>query len=193
MLEINPKVLQKCFEYFIQQVENRPTYSFTLTDRWKKTSQTFLKELDKRYPIQSLGPVFLSNYLCFQYNYCRGQEGKVFSQSILFNQIFGKAPLLRYLNRDIEFDFVFQDFHDILSEVKIARVLRIKVEFQKSTSDPIRALFLNEEKGFTTCIEQTTLYDHRDKSCVFCNNATDCKKLLVKNYPRIARERGYVK
>lgn len=189
-MEIDSGSLSKCFVYFYKQIYGCEIY-------WDKTSNgildKFLDQLKKYYNFESLGVRFLTNYLCFQYLYWdyHIHHGK-FKQSLRPNHLFGPSALKRFRERETQYDTLWQSVYCI-TFTRIAKVIDYHEGFDYSERDPKKALFHNTEEGFDTCIQLTSLYNHKDTSCTLCKFQVECKRLLVRTYPRIARQRKYVK
>ena len=53
--------------------------------------------------------------------------------------------------------------------------------------------FYNSRKGFSWCIANTTLYNHKSMLCGGCKFRVECKDILQRNYIKIYKLRGYTK
>ncbi len=174
--------------------------------RTSKTTEgycdTFLKLLHKEYNLHCVGNQFLWDYFLFQFNYWHElnlQNG--FSDKIVIAWIVGKKAFKRWTQRDKEFDWAIDKSEIIeaygLDQKYLFRLTESLHEKPQTkiqsvpfdSSKRIRKEYLNTDKGFAICIEQTTLFDPKDFSCLKCNNRTDCKELLRVNYPTLFKQR----
>ena len=61
----------------------------------------------------------------------------------------------------------------------------------RSEEERLKKQFYGTQRGVAWCIANTTLYNHKSSLCVVCKFKNDCLKTLKRDYPRIARARGY--
>lgn len=63
----------------------------------------------------------------------------------------------------------------------------------RPAEERIKSRFFNTLRGIAWCVANTTLYNHKSRWCVLCKNKDDCLVTLKREYPSIAKIRGYVK
>ena len=63
----------------------------------------------------------------------------------------------------------------------------------RTEEEAVKGRFYGTTRGLLWCVANTTLYHHRSSRCVVCKFKDDCKATLLKEYPRIAVARGYLK
>jgi hypothetical protein len=186
---IEKESLYTLYEYFYQKFYKEENYQLVRTPTVVKLVDGFYSTLQKEKSFHSLGVNFLSNYLSFQENYWKGLTIKSFNGKITFSFIFGPKALQRYKSRDSNFDY--QLGLGSFSPTNISQLLRVAKKQDLPYDNPIKIINHNTPKGFSNCIEQTTLYDHRDTACSNCKFNKECKTLLRKKYPNIYKSRGY--
>lgn len=156
--------------------------------------------IDETYKIESVDANFLITYFVYQVNFLINggiEEKKNWNDKIVLTYIISKHAFERWLSRNKDFDFTIRT-SPFLKMYKI-NLLEITNVLGKSEKDGLnrseeheKERFHNTLKGLTQCVLTTTLYNHRSKLCVTCNNKDDCKKLLENNYPELYKEREYV-
>lgn len=176
--------LDKAYEYFYRVLYKEEKYVFRPTQNTDKVAQKFLLEIEKKFNSFSINS--FTNYLNYQFNYWERlilQNDKRINYTFLF----GDKSLTRFLERKIEFDYQFE--YTLLKKSIITSWFTVPKEVT-NYNNPIRLRFLNTEEGFVHCIQQTTLYDPRDSSCIKCIHKESCKKLLKQNYPKLFKNRN---
>lgn len=58
--------------------------------------------------------------------------------------------------------------------------------------ESLKKRFYGTARGVLWCLANTTLYNHRSSLCVVCKFKGDCLITLKRDFPRIARGRGYL-
>lgn len=179
------------YQYFFKltQTDNLK-YNFLYTDRSAKMADKALQQLNKQFGLHSLGHRWLFDYLCFQFNYWGGVKIEQFSGKVDFAFIFGEKAVKRYIDRDKEFDYQIEDNSAYKSENYFSLFKSLE-ENDFTRDDNNRRVFLNTDRGFLHCIQTTSLYNHKDKSCIECKFNIECKGLLKTNYPHIYKNRRY--
>ena len=188
MIKIDKKVLRLSHEFFVKKVTGSVKYYTTNLKTTETQGQKFLDLLTKRIPIESVGAYFLRNFLAFQYKYFT--EVVKPKTQIPFTHIFGVASLERYFSRDRSYDWQLLELHHHFPEKRIGLKKPPPTYYARDLN---KVVFSKHKEPLSQCLPLTTLYNHKDVSCIFCKAQSDCKKLLLSNYPNIARERGYVK
>lgn len=187
------RIVQKAFEYFFRKFYCQDKYQFHYTPNTLKMYENLVKEINKKYNVLSLGDNFIWRYCIFQFAYWQDLTISTPSNKLTFAHIFGKKAVDRYFMRDRDYDWQLES-NNILARYKMNQSefnIHIgqkedEIEFSNS---PIRLKFLNTDKGFATCLAQTTLIDRRDTSCLSCNFQDQCIEALKNTYPKIYKDR----
>ena len=181
--------LYSTYEYFYQQFYKEEDYILSKTPKTVQLCTNFFSFLQKKPSFHSFGVDFLSRYLSFQYNYWKGLDIKSFDGKLNFSFVYGPKAYERFKSRNIDFDYQLGLGSFSATHINVL-LIKLKKE-QTNYQNPIKMMFHNTDRGFSTCLEQTTLYNHKEKSCSTCNFADDCKEILKKKYVNIYKERGY--
>lgn len=203
---INTSTIINLYTYFYGKKYNSSKYKFSPPSKAISKIAEFLKELDKKYNLNSLGKVFITQYFLFQFNRTHKQVFQRFASrdsrgnilvagKIQIYDIIGKKAFKYWLDRDIKFDYVLLNC-EFLKEcnIRVSEVYSlfkaVNVESRTLHSEEIeKSRFFNTRRGFINCIEKTTLFNHYSQYCITCLSKVDCKKVLSINYPSIYKER----
>ena len=107
-----------------------------------------------------------------------------------FAMVFGQKSIETFINRNsskdhsILFNSVVNSYiikKDFMKHLGVSVKLK-KTKIHFSYESIIRKQCQNTIKGFRNCIENTSLYDPEDKSCLSCSFKEDCIKILESNY-----------
>lgn len=116
------------------------------------------------------------------------------SGKINFNMIFGKKSIEVFLTRNKSKDSYILQNSIVNSYIIKKNFLRfigpkdfkpVKIGLKVSYESFIRTKCNDSDRGFVNCIENTTLYDPSDKSCLKCCFKNDCIELLKQNYTNL--------
>ena len=192
MKQIDVETVRRFYEYFYQKIYIKPKYIFNPSKTGMKMIENFIKLLDKEFNIKLIGEDFLWSYFIYQFNYWRNAELKSFFGKMQISYIIGQKAFLRYK----------EDKHNLMwvtekSEIIERYILRKKdlinneekIIYQARYEESIKKMHLNTDKGFYFCIENTTLYHPKHKSCMFCKFKNDCKKVLKEKFPKLYEQR----
>lgn len=190
-----------CFlqEYFYQKISQNPNYSFEPSDRENQYILSFVTLLKKHFgdDLSSIGTKTLFGYFLFQYNSRYEQDTRFGKGTVMLNWIIGKKAFDKWVNRKETVMFYEHRFLDIYnaSEEDFKSIYSPDIQENNIdlsyTEENDKQRFYNTERGLITCINTTTLYNHRSKWCLTCRSKTTCKKLLKSTLLQIYRERGY--
>lgn len=159
------------------------------------TLDNFCAKIHKRYG-DSIGTDWIVDYCLSQVHYWLEKDTQY---KVTMGWILGDKALERYLKRPQGKDF----YEDRMLKRKL-RMTRgeLKAKWRKSEKghplavftvlpheDRIKAQFLNTEFGFFQCQSMTTLYSDC-LPCRDCGSQKECKILLKKSFPELARLRG---
>jgi hypothetical protein len=185
-MKIDTTVLQKSYEQLFTVARGRPRYFSHTKKELEKPTERFISKLSEKFLLESLGPFFMKSYLAYHYKYFTEVQT---TGGIGFIQVFSHAGLKRFLSRDIQYDYQLIELHQHFPTHTLGFTKQPTNYYHRDVN---KALFVQRKEPLANCLLMTTLYHHRDQSCTLCREQLACKKLLIKNYPNIARERGYV-
>lgn len=200
---LNVAQIETFYSYFYRQKYKDYKFCFKRTKTTESVCNSFLKLVDQKYSLHSVGKDFLYDYFLFQFNYWHELDlQNNFTDKIVIAWIVGKKAFERWQERDQQFDWQMESYPIIQTyELNKRYVLALSKPYEEpiqilksksvpyDSSKPIRKKFLNTEKGFITCIELTTLFNPSDLSCIRCIYRTDCKELLKANFPELYSKR----
>jgi len=194
---MGPKQIKQLYEIFYSKACNE-SYSLDLSsERNKKFIENFFINLDSIVPSEAIGPNLLIDYFAFAFYYYSSLEMK---RNISLNWIIGKKMLKRFFEREEGWNFYVDNF---LRENQINKdELRYKMlESVKDYHYDYLKISLAEEQEKSrcadtparvySCLETTTLYNHRSHICILCHQKPFCKQLLKKVNPLLYENRGY--
>lgn len=186
-------LVEQIYNSFYQKFYKRPHWK--LDGKLNKNSiqiQNFIDLLAKHYQLDSININFLINYLAWSFN---RRYGQITKREISLNWIIGKKTLEQFLKRkDGEQYFVDQFANNIGINIEQLRYELHEKGVEVSGLDPAEELEKDRFSGgarLYNCLQYTTLYNHRSKSCLTCDNKLICKKLLKSIFPRTYKKRGY--
>lgn len=184
----------KGYTYFFNKIINSHYSNLDLKrPREDKLIENFLKRANQRYRY-SIGVNWLFDYLSFQFEYWQGLETH---RNVSPTWIFGKKAFERFENRKDSYQYFYEknilepyfiskiDFVNLFSEDEEPNAKTNKVE------EIEKERFLNTQRGFIHCIQNTTMYNHYSSNCIKCVFKSDCKSILRQKMPEIANVRGY--
>lgn len=174
------------YEFFYKKYYKNEQYQLPRTEKVVKLATNFFQFLRKQDSYHSLGLEFLSKYLSLQMNYWEGLKIQSYDGKLNFSLVFGPKAFERYKNRNQDFDYQLVFFNT----THLKQLFRV-VETVDNYQNPIKLVFHNTPKGFSTCLEQTTLYNHLETACCECKFKDDCKIILKKKFVNIYKSRGY--
>lgn len=184
------RLTQKAFEFFYRKKYSTSNYLFFFTKSSTSIFEKFQKEIGSEISVE-----FLYRYLAFQFLYWEGLNLTQVN-TISFSHIFGLKAVTRFKERDQDYDW--QLFNtDLSKKLKIDKADYYKylnyspyqTKFNQNYNDPIRRKYHNTDRGYSTCIDLTTLYNDKDVSCQSCNFNIECKEMLKLNYPKLYKSR----
>lgn len=178
----------KTYEYFYKKIYSTEKYKYKPSEKAIKTIHNFLKLLDKKYNLQSIGTNFLYNYFLFQFDYWSKLEIEAFYGTMQIDYIIGKKAFTRFIQRNQDFDYMFAQYQ-IISQYQLRYDDIVIYKKQIKTNETLKWLYHNLDRGLDTCIKYTTLYEPHHTSCITCNFKADCKKILRDNYPKLYDKR----
>lgn len=183
--------IEKFYQYFYAKKYKQDGYRFKGTKTTRGVCKTFLELIDKEYSLHCVGDVFLWDYFLFQFDYWHNLTVTKFNDVVTIAYIVGEKAFDRYTGRNREYDWQMESYPIIeLYGVHKKDVFTNREQPKKVNSGAaLKELYHNTERGFATCVEFTTLYDPKDKSCKDCIFKIDCQELLRVNYPMIYKNR----
>lgn len=189
--------IERYYSYFFNCKYNTPRNKFKATKTTTSVCESFLKIIDSNYSLVSIGNTFLWEYFLFQFQYWHELELKnSFHDKVPIAWIVGKKAFQRWIDRNKDYDWQIETY-PIVKAYSLNKNDLIDKEQEKpknksvlfDSSKAIRKRFLNTKEGFAICVQQTTLFDPSDTSCIRCNSRSECKELLRVNIPSIYQQR----
>ena len=143
-----------------------------------------------------VGEEFIRMFLEYQFQSWFNKGTDIdYSHTIRLSWMFGEKAVKRWKANKIETNVYLtrnhiQKFHDI----KIKRTnkeLQTVVVAVRIVEENFKKEFLNTKRGFSWCIANTTLFNHKSSNCIICQSKAKCKKMLENQYNNIYKLRGY--
>jgi hypothetical protein len=170
-----------------------------ITNRWKRKllpkEEGILKKfplLLKKYKIyaQASGILFFEKYVT--YVYCQRLSHE--EEFIGIIKIFGKGGVEIFNDRKENWVEKLEFFREKykIKKIDIKKDL-IQVEDEFDSEEVYRKRFFNSDRGFVTCIENTSLINPKSKFCSKCVHSKHCLVLLKANFKAIYKNRYGVK
>lgn len=159
------------YRYFLKKLggEYKPKHSDN------EVLTNFLLELHLRYNLKTLDKRFFFTYLGNQFYWREGSRS--FNKYSLLN-IFGKAPLKRYLEDTKKSELGFID--DLFLSKNKIRFSELFPESKLKLESKERKRFHNTPAGLNFCLDTTTLYDRNCFECMTCNFQKECREIKSK-------------
>lgn len=188
------------YELFYRKKFGNEKYVFKPSKKFERIINEFIKSLDDRYHIETIGINFLVNYFIFQFQYCDKLDIEVINQRMNFlPMVLGQKSLKRYFERNTDFDFTLEVSQFVNKyDISIAQIKDLFDEHSVHKTNKINRFeeqykqkFYGTNEGFLNCIQKTTLFNHHSKLCILCTFRKNCLILLRINYPNMYKERGY--
>lgn len=194
MEKIDLETIVEFYEYFYKRRFDSPKYKYKPSGRAKKIIGTFINLLDKHYSLKLVGRDFLWSYFIYQLNHWRDSELKAFYGRFRIELIIGKKAFNRFIKD--EHDLLWVTEHsEVIEKYNFVRSDLVEVEKKNNYDDRyeerIKQKYLNTDKGFYHCLENTTLFNHKHKACMLCKFRADCKIVLKEKFPKLYEKRGY--
>lgn len=124
------------------------------------------------------------------------EENREACNRVRFSWVFSRKAIQRWdaLNNKLRQRYVRilkKEYNITDNNVKC----RLGTIFQevRTIEERFKKEFFNSRKGFSWCIANTTLYNHKSPLCKECVNKSDCKEVLRQNFYKIYKLRGYDK
>lgn len=191
------KYIKVLFEHFYSKV-HRHSYNLGL-DRYinQKLIHSFEQHLQQYVNEQTIGINLLIDYFAFAFGY---YSDKKLQRNISLNWIIGKKMIKRFFERQEGWDYYTQKFlHEYQVNVDELKS-RLQEQETKEEKDYLKIHKSEElEKARTpdtearvySCLNTTTLFNHRSTICVMCHQKVFCKQLLRKTNQNLYEKRGY--
>ena len=194
---MEPKQIKQLYDIFYSKIL-KESYSLDLSnDRNQKLIANFYIHLDDIVPDEAIGPNLLIDYFAFAFYYYGSLETK---RKITFNWIIGPKMIKRFFEREKGWDYYVTNFlrenqinpdelrHKLLYGSKPIEVDYLKVHPEEELE---KGRCADTEARVYSCLNTTTLYNHRSHVCILCHQKQFCKQLLKKVNPTLYINRGY--
>lgn len=186
------KKIVALYELFYKKLYNQENYIYTPSQTAEKQILNFIKLLDKKYTLESIGNNFLVTYFIFQFAYWSELEIDAYNKTIVVSYIVGPKAFQRWLDRDVEYDFTIDSTLIQKTNVTKGEALKLIEEEGEERNDDKwrheeieRKRFEGTDRQLTNCIENTTLYHPKSLTCIMCKEKATCKALLEERFPQI--------
>jgi hypothetical protein len=178
--------LFKLYQYFQRKIKKNELYVFKPTQKDITSLNNFLKYLESKIEISSLGERYFFEFVSSQFKFFSELKKSRAGDSIYFNFIFNKKSVDRYLNRKDSSDYYLSLFlnkyHCSLENVSNVYYKRNLLDF--SYEEEIKES-KNGKERLLNCINFTTLYNQKSEICKGCEYIEECKSILKLFYPSI--------
>lgn len=199
-MELSTK-LNLTFEFFTQTISGFKNRDFTPTKREEVSIRNFANLLKERYSEGAIGSQWLFYYFSFQFEYWREKDTRTAKGLPKVEWVVGEKAFSRWLTKSKDFlYFCNEGVLKLNKELKQSKVksliqespqLQSQYQLLQPWEEDLKNKSLNQKAGLVQCLTFTTLYHHRSLACQVCNFKTDCKALLLSNYPNIYNKRKY--
>lgn len=180
------------YEFFYRNIYKQPHYVFQPSEASEKHIKSFIKLLDDRYKIETIGDNFITKYFIFQFDYWINLDLQAFNKTINLTYIIGKKAFTRWVERDRDFDYTINKVEinkkliikqsDLLSIIDKKEIVGEGI----SRSEEIeKSRFQGTKRQLLHCIENTTLRNPKSKICIMCSEKRACKQVLEERFPQV--------
>lgn len=198
-MTIREKVIA-LYELLYRKTNNYKDYTFVATPKQSAMVDNFIKRLEQYYSHSSITSDILIEYFLYAFAQRHDQKTRFGQGKVMLNWIIGPKALDRWINRDTSKAhyiatnyFITQyainryELHQLIDDTTKQRDVTEIINYEEN----VKSLYHNTPEGQATCIESTTLYNHKSKWCVLCHYKQSCKILLHDNFRNIYVARGY--
>jgi hypothetical protein len=192
---MGPKQIKQLYEIFYSKTHQESYFLDLSNERNQKFIENFFINLGDIVSFETIGPNLLIDYFAFAFYYYSSLETK---RNITFNWIIGKKMIKRFFEREKGWDYYVDNF---LRENQInTDTIRSKLVEEKQEKNYLaihqeeeleKARCADTEARVYSCLNTTTLYNHRSHVCLLCHQKQFCKQLLKKVNPSLYENRGY--
>lgn len=188
------KYLYKLYKQFMKVNSDRDM-SKVPSDRALSSIRNFIKAMERKHGLETLGDNFYHDYLLFQFSYWEWQyteRDTPFGQTFQIPWIFGPKAIGRWDGK--------KPFWKKMAYAKYKRIKKINlddfVNLNKGRKKPDYISINNREEldkdrfygtviGFVHCQMTTTMHNPTSSLCQECKFTNDCRTKLAKTYPGI--------
>lgn len=183
------------YEFFYRKFYKQEFYKFSPSESAHKQIESFIDLLDKKYHIESVGNNLITTYFIFQFDYWSKLDITAYNKQINLSYIIGPKAFKRWLDRDRDFDWTIESVEIGKLTITRGEIIKNIIDINETRIDDLKheeiekQRFVNTDRQLVHCIENTTLYNPKSKSCLFCKEKAACKILLEERYPQIYHHR----
>lgn len=200
-MQLNATDIYRFYDYFYNKMYDCSELKLSRSPTNNKSVETFFELLKKEFE-GTVGQEFLYLYFLFQFNYWDKLELKGnnnYSGRIQLSFIIGKKAFERYKKRNSEYDWqldsvaIIKKYGLIKSDLieQLSTKHKIAVKKGIDTEAPFKLANFNTVEGYNTCMDYSTLFNHKSNICVLCVYKQKCKEQLKKTYLTLYMDRGY--
>lgn len=189
-----------CYERIMKELTMNSSFTLSSSESEDAGFQYFYEySLAKMFGMNQIANIIESNFnYWFELKDLSSMKYGV--NSIRLNWIIGKKSVDRYEKIRNQDNKQFTRFtREIRKKLKINLSNELNKRFSKTTysfntsvlpyEEKQKEKFYNQEIGLIWCIENTTLYKVESEFCLFCISKEECKNLLIKKMPNLAKKR----
>jgi len=189
MIKIDKDTIRETYLFFINRIsKHQQVVKFSVLE--EKSIENFLVFLKKKNLIGSIGANWLFDFFSFQFNYWEGKNYQQVGRSkiLRITWIIGEKAYLRWENRKDNYKYFvrkyfLQKYKISFSEFRIFLGDAKEKEFDFFREEYIKKTYLNTLEGFLYCLDNTTLYTNKSKTCLKCLYNKRCLEILKKKFP----------
>ena len=184
------------FTTLLRQIKGQPGFVYRMTDADVRGFDGWVGAIGA----DKIGSDFMRRWAEYQFqSWFNDGTSKDYNHAVRYNWIFnGGSAVKRWLalpeekrtwvvRSSLKMDFrVSVERKPTVTDTELFTTLR-------SAEEDSKKRFAGTSRGLLWCVANTTLYNHRSATCVVCKFKTDCLETLKREFPRVARGRGYLK
>lgn len=184
------------FTTLLRQIKGQPGFVYRMTDADVRGFDGWVEAIGA----DKIGSEFMRRWAEYQFqSWFNDGTSKDYNHAVRYNWIFnGGSAVKRWralpeekrtwvVRTSLKKDFqVSVERKPTVADTELFTTLR-------SSEEESKKRFAGTARGLIWCVATTTLYNHRSATCVVCKFKNDCLETLKREFPRIARGRGYLK
>ena len=184
------------FTTLLRQIKGQPGFVYRMTDADVRGFDGWVEAIGA----DKIGSEFMRRWAEYQFqSWFNDGTSKDYNHAVRYNWIFNGGSALK------RWQALPEEKRTWVVRTSLKRDFRVSVERKPTASDTelfttlrpteeeLKKQFAGTTRGLIWCVANTTLYNHRSAACVVCKFKTDCLETLKREFPRIARGRGYLK
>ncbi len=185
-------LIERLYNFFYSKFYKKP---FKLDLKLNKNDlqiQNFISLLARHYQIDSIDINFLIKYLSWSFS---RRFGQLTRRDITLGWIIGPKAFRSWLEKKEEETYYVDQFVNNIginvNELKMQLHEPVELDGLDPAEELEKKRFEDADAQLYHCTQFTTLYNHRSKTCLLCENKSTCKRLLSARNPQLFNKRGY--